>query len=59
VSSEELGVVEENGVSRAQVRRLKADLEANEDQTCTLAYMHHPRFSSGEVHGSAPEVRPL
>jgi 3',5'-cyclic AMP phosphodiesterase CpdA len=42
-----------------QVRWLKADLAANEDKTCTLAYMHHPRFSSGEVHGSTPEVRPL
>jgi hypothetical protein len=42
-----------------QVRWLKANLAANEDETCTLAYMHHPRFSSGEVHGSAPEVRLL
>ena len=42
-----------------QVRWLKADLAANEDRTCTLAYMHHPRFSSGEVHGSTPEVGPL
>jgi acid phosphatase type 7 len=42
-----------------QVRWLKADLAANEDKTCTLAYLHHPRFRSGDVHGSAPEVRPL
>lgn len=42
-----------------QVRWLKTALAANESETCTLAYMHHPRFSSGEVHGSTPEVRPL
>jgi hypothetical protein len=42
-----------------QVRWLKADLAANEDRGCTLAYMHHPRFSSGERHGSTPEVGPL
>ncbi len=42
-----------------QVRWLKADLSSNEDRTCTLAYMHHPRFSSGEEHGNTPEVGPL
>jgi len=42
-----------------QVRWLQTDLDANEGATCTLAYMHHPRFSSGEVHGSTTEVRPL
>jgi len=41
-----------------QIRWLKSDLAANE-KDCTLAYMHHPRFSSGEEHGSTPEVRPL
>ena len=32
-----------------QIRWLKSD----------LAHMQHPRFSSGEEHGSTPEVRPL
>jgi Calcineurin-like phosphoesterase len=41
-----------------QARWLKADLAAN-DRACTLALMHHPRFSSGEEHGSTPEVGPL
>jgi len=45
--------------SSPQIRWLKADLAANEDKRCTLAYFHHPRFSSGEEHGSTPEVRPL
>ncbi len=39
-----------------QVRWLKADLSSSEAARCTLAYMHHPRFSSGEEHGSTPEV---
>jgi acid phosphatase type 7 len=42
-----------------QVRWLKADLAATDDRTCTLALMHHPRFSSGVEHGSTPEVGPL
>ncbi len=36
---------------------LKQDLATN-TQVCTLAYMHHPRFSSGE-HGNDKEVEPL
>jgi hypothetical protein len=40
-----------------QEQWLRADLAAHPTQ-CTLAYMHHPRFSSGE-HGSALEVQPL
>jgi hypothetical protein len=42
-----------------QVRWLKADLAANDGKTCTLAYMHHPRFSSGETHGNTYYVKPL
>jgi hypothetical protein len=42
-----------------QGRWLKADLAAVEGETCTLAYMHHPRFSSGEVHGSNLGGKPL
>jgi hypothetical protein len=42
-----------------QVRWLKADLAANDDKSCTLAYMHHPRFSSGAKHGNTHYVKPL
>src|SRR5829696_1786173 len=37
------------GPGSAQTEWLKEDLAANSDEgQCTLAYMHHPRFSSGE-----------
>src|SRR5215207_6433490 len=45
--------------SSPQMRWLKANLAANHDKRCTLAYFHHPRFSSGEEHGSIEEVKPL
>jgi hypothetical protein len=45
--------------SSPQVRWLEADLAENADERCTLAYWHHPLFSSGEAHGSTPEVKPL
>jgi acid phosphatase type 7 len=45
--------------SSPQMRWLKANLAANRNKRCTLAYFHHPRFSSGEEHGSTPEVKPL
>jgi hypothetical protein len=38
-----------------QEQWLRADLAAH-PTTCTLAYWHHPRFSSGK-HGSAPEMQ--
>jgi len=41
----------------AQVAWLRRDLAANPAQ-CTLAYWHHPRFSSGR-HGNDPEVQTL
>ncbi len=41
----------------AQERWLRADLAANPVR-CTLAYMHHPRFSSGS-HGDSTSVAPL
>jgi Calcineurin-like phosphoesterase/RTX calcium-binding nonapeptide repeat (4 copies) len=41
-----------------QERWLRADLAEN-DSRCTVAYMHHPRFSSGNVHGGSPVVEPL
>jgi len=41
-----------------QERWLRKDLAEN-DARCTLAYMHHPRFSSGNEHGGSPGVEPL
>jgi calcineurin-like phosphoesterase family protein len=43
--------------SSAQVSWLQADLAAHRNQ-CTLAYWHHPRFSSGWV-GNSPGVAPF
>ncbi|MBN1529698.1 MAG: metallophosphoesterase [Thermoleophilaceae bacterium] len=37
---------------------LENDLEQNDSQ-CTLAQIHEPRFSSGEVHGDVGSVEPL
>ena len=42
----------------AQERWLRADLAASPSR-CTLAYWHHPRFSSGREHGSSMSVAPL
>ncbi len=36
---------------------LKNDLAANADHKCTLAYFHHPLFSSGD-HGNQTSMRP-
>jgi 3',5'-cyclic AMP phosphodiesterase CpdA len=41
----------------AQGRWLRANLEA-EPHRCTLAYWHHPRYSSG-FHGSDPRTTPF
>lgn len=45
--------------SSPQVRWLETDLAENAEERCTLAYWHHPLFSSGEERGSTPEVKPL
>lgn len=37
---------------------LRQDLE-NSKVKCTLAYWHHPRFSSGADHGDDPSMQPL
>jgi len=37
---------------------LRADLAANQS-SCTLVYMHAPRFSSGSIHGNQPAVQPF
>jgi hypothetical protein len=45
------------GSGSPQQRWLEADLAAT-SATCTLAYAHHPRFSSG-LHGSDPSLETL
>ncbi len=45
------------GSGSAQEMWLRNDLAAH-PAACTLAYWHHPLFSSGE-HGNNPNVRPL
>ena len=42
----------------AQDQWLRSDLAAHSN-TCTLAYWHHPRFSSGIEHGNDPSLDPL
>jgi hypothetical protein len=42
----------------AQERWLRADLAAH-PTACTLAYWHHPRFSSGTTHGSSTATAAL
>jgi hypothetical protein len=42
-----------------QVRWLEADLAANDDKDCALAYMHHPLFTSGQYRPGISEVKPL
>lgn len=45
-------------VGSAQNTWLRADL-ASHTQPCTLAYWHHPRFSSGSDHGNDATMQPL
>lgn len=45
-------------VGSEQESWLRSDLEAN-DARCTLAFWHHPRFSSGAKHGGTKSVRHL
>jgi hypothetical protein len=42
----------------AQETWLRADLAAS-TKRCTLAYWHHPRFSSSSNHGNQPGTQPL
>ena len=42
----------------AQEQWLRATLAASAKQ-CTVAYWHHPRFSSGTTHGSLATTQPL
>lgn len=41
----------------AQITWLNSDLAANAGKACTLAYWHHPRFSSGSGHGNNTSVQ--
>ena len=45
------------GTNSPQVQWLRADLAAN-PTSCTLAYWHHPRYSSGQ-HGSFTAMQPI
>jgi calcineurin-like phosphoesterase family protein/thrombospondin type 3 repeat protein len=45
------------GTSSPMVSWLKGDLAANHS-SCTLAYWHHPVFSSGSEHGNDPKMVP-
>lgn len=46
------------GAGSAQEAWLRADLAAH-PAACTLAYWHHPRFSSSSRHGSTPGMAPV
>jgi len=46
------------GPDSSQAGWLRADLVAH-PTTCTLAYWHHPRWSSGDEHGSDPRTDAL
>jgi hypothetical protein len=46
------------GTGSAQYAWLKADL-ADDAHVCTLAYWHHPRYSSGTTHGDSTSVEPF
>ena len=46
------------GKGSEQERWLRADLAAHANK-CTLAYWHHPRFSSDNRHGNWPSVGPF
>ncbi len=47
------------GKGSAQLEWLKRDLAANPARRCTLAYMHHSRFSSGEEATRQRRLDPL
>jgi acid phosphatase type 7 len=47
------------GPGSLQVQWLEEDLAANDEKACTLAYFHHPLFTSGKYRPGFPEVRPF
>lgn len=46
-------------MSSTQNAWLASDLAANQNSACTVAYWHHPRFSSGANHGSSTRTAPF
>jgi hypothetical protein len=46
------------GAGSSQEQWLRGELAASA-KPCTLAYWHHPLFSSGAEHGNDPEMRPV
>jgi 3',5'-cyclic AMP phosphodiesterase CpdA len=54
VLNSNLGYIDE----AAQEEWLRADLAAH-PRTCTMAYFHHPRFSSGATHGNTPRLQTI
>ncbi|CAN5302131.1 hypothetical protein BH24ACT17_BH24ACT17_00630 [soil metagenome] len=44
------------GPGSPQVRWLKEDLAANDEEACTLAYFHHPLFASGSYRPGIARV---
>ncbi len=46
------------GKGSPELEWLQKDLAANHNSACTLAFWHHPRFSSG-LHGSNRELEPF
>ena len=51
------GKVGGRGPNSPMVGWLEKDLAADSDKRCTLAYFHHPLFSSGE-HGNQTKMTP-
>jgi acid phosphatase type 7 len=47
------------GPGSAQVRWLKEDLANNDEEACTLAYFHHPLFTSGEYRPGEERMESL
>lgn len=47
-----------NGLSDRKLRWVRRNL-SNDRHRCELAFWHHPRWSSGSVHGSNPMMGPL
>jgi acid phosphatase type 7 len=47
------------GPGSAQVQWLEEDLAANDEQKCTLAYFHHPLFTSGEYRPGVERMERL
>jgi len=46
------------GISDQQIGWIRRDLRSDHHE-CELAYWHHPRWSSGDTHGSDEDMAPL